>query len=302
MNSKFLNFRKKWNAMRWVLPALIVITLLVFFPIFYSFRLSFYRYFLQWIDRVPEFIGWENYINVFHDAELLKSCKILGVMIGIGLPTEFLLGFALALILNKPFTGKRLIVAILTIPYLIAPTEAGLIFKTLYQPQFGMINNVVNLFTGKSIDIDWVGDSTLALYSVTAIDVWRTTPFIMLTLLAGLAAIPGELYEAAEVDRANVFQKFWYITLPLLKWPIMVILMIRIIDLFKFFDIPYILTGGGPGTATRTPSMYIYEVGLRFFRGGYGSALSLVMLAILAIFSYLYVKLIERKRKRKGVI
>jgi multiple sugar transport system permease protein len=276
-----LRIRRRKTAYLLVLPAVVVILAITIFPLIYSFRMTFFNYFLS-SGKPPAFIGFNNWRDVFRDREFQGSLLITLKVVIPALLLEFLSGMVLAVLLNRKLVARGLIISLLAIPIMIAPAAAGLAFRLLYDPTYGPINEILAHLVGKLVQIDWLASKTIALYSIVLVDIWQQTPFIMLVLLAGLSAIPVDVYEAATIDGASRAQIFGRITLPLLRSVITVALLIRTIDLLKFFDLVFILTMGGPASSTETASFYTYLEGIRFFRVGYAAALSYVLL-ILAI-------------------
>ena len=163
-------------------------------------------------------------------------------------------------------------------------------FKMLYTPQWGPINHILGMPFGEILEIDWLGNPQIAPIAVIIADVWQWSPFVMLIVLAGLLSIPTEIYDASRIDGASGWNSFKYITLPLISFPLTVAVILRSIDLFKLFDLPFIMSQGGPAGSTETVTIYTYLVGIRFFRVGYGAALSIMLLLLVIIVSRFLVK------------
>lgn len=288
--------KKKKVGYLMVLPTVLLIVGITIFPLIYSIRMSFSQYFLT-SGRPAKFIGVKNWKNVVVDQKFWRSLLTTMKIVVPALFFEFVLGFLLALLLNRKLKGRGLMISLLATPVMIAPATAGLAFRLLYSPKYGPFNDLLSRIAGKTVIVDWLGSTKLAVYAITAVDIWQQTPFIMLVLLAGLSAIPDDINEAARIDGGTTLQLFRYITLPLLKSVITVALLIRSIDLLKFFDLVFILTMGGPASSTETVSLYSYFVGLRFFRVGYGAALSFVILAIVIILSNILLKVMKHEEQ-----
>jgi multiple sugar transport system permease protein len=201
---------------------------------------------------------------------------------------EFLIGLMLALILAREFAGCRFLRTLFALPVMIAPLAASIIWRIIYDNSFGILNYTIN-FVGFKPPL-WLGDPKLAPFSIGIIDIWQTTPFMMLLLIAGLQSIPLELYEAAAVDGATGMKTFIHITLPSLRRVVMVALMFRTMDALRIFDTVFVLTGGGPGNATETLSVYCYKYGFRHFHMGFASAATLVFLGIIVSIVFPLVK------------
>ena len=288
--------KRKRIAYLFILPTVIIILIITIFPLIYSLRISLTRYYLP-SGIPPRFIGLKNYIQIFRDTKV-KDSIIVTLKIAIpALVLEFSLGLTIALLLNRITKGKSILTSIITAPMLISPAAAGMAFRLLYHPTYGPINSFLSLFflDSSSLKIDWLGSSRLAIYSIMLVDVWQMTPFIILVLLAGLTSIPEELYESGKIDGGSALQLFRGITLPLLRMPIIVAVLIRLIDLLKFFDLVYILTFGGPARTTETITFYTYFTGIRFFEVGYGAALSFVLLYLIIILSSIFLKVTRKK-------
>ena len=182
---------------------------------------------------------------------------------------------------------------------MVAPVAVGFLWWTILDANYGPMNHlVVDILHLANDKISWTADANVALFSIMLVDIWQYTPFMMLILLAGLRSIPAEPYEAALIDGASGFTLFKYITLPLLKPAILVALLIRVIDSFKIYDLVYLLTYGGPGTATEVASFYIYLRGFKHFRISYAAALSYIILVISAVLITLLVNIIRRGMRR----
>jgi len=264
-----------------VLPAIIVLSIVYFYPLFYNIDLSF----SDWpiLENLPKtYVGLENYASLF-SSQVFQGVVFNTVKFTlVSVPIEFFLGLGLALLLNREIKGKNVFVTLLSLPMIIAPVIAALAWRWMFNFDFGALNYVLSFVGVKPVL--WTGDPNISLYSVVVADVWTTTPFMMLLLYAGIQMIPTHLYEAARVDGASTTQIFWHITLPSLKSVLIVALMIRTIDAFtKLFDIVYIITGGGPGYSSMVLPIYAYKVALTFFDLGKGAAISVITLLFSAI-------------------
>jgi len=264
-----------------VLPAIIVLSIVYFYPLFYNIDLSF----SDWpiLENLPKtYVGLENYASLF-SSQVFQGVVFNTVKFTlVSVPIEFFLGLGLALLLNREIKGKNVFVTLLSLPMIIAPVIAALAWRWMFNFDFGALNYVLSFVGVKPVL--WTGDPNISLYSVVVADVWTTTPFMMLLLYAGIQMIPTHLYEAARVDGASTIQIFWHITLPSLKSVLIVALMIRTIDAFtKLFDIVYIITGGGPGYSSMVLPIYAYKVALTFFDLGKGAAISMITLLFSAI-------------------
>jgi len=284
--------KTKYVSVLFVGPALIVMNLLGLFPLIYSFYVSFHRWILVKPHLGFTFVGLGNYIKLFSDPVFLHSLGVTVHLTAVAVGSQFGLGFGIALLTNvevrkyQPIKGVRIMRTALLIPYMLMPVTVGTIWRMLYDPRYGLINYFLGL-----VGIPprtWVGDPTLALYSIAVADTWQCTAFIMLITIAGLKALPRWPYEAASIDGASVWQTFRYITLPLLKPVLLVAIVMRLIDAFRIFDKIMVLTYGGPGETTLTLSVFTYRTGFAFYKMGYASAASYIMLAIVLVISLVF--------------
>ena len=267
-------------------PGVLLLALVIVFPIGSALFTSLYDYTLI-TPNYDTFLGFDNFHHAFTDekfghALLVTLWFVLAVVI-----LEFIIGFSVALALNAVERGKSIYYLILLLPLLMNPVVVGLIWRMLLHPQLGIVNYVLSL-VGISA-VNWLGDSKIAFWTVILVDIWHQVSFMSVLLLAGLAALPQEPYEAAHVDGASMLQTFWYITLPLMRPVIMVTLLIRLIFAVKTYDLIYIMTRGGPGDATDLVSYYIYRSAFVGLNIGQASAMSAILLLIvLALTAYLY--------------
>ncbi|HEX2885193.1 sugar ABC transporter permease [Vineibacter terrae] len=268
---------------RWltIAPALLVLFGLTLLPIADLVRMSLHD--ITWSGGVARWrwVGGANYAALAGDQ--LFAAGILNTVIFavVGVSLQMVLGFALALFTSKLARGQTVYRTIFLLPILVPGIVIGAIWKLMYNVDFGVINQLAGVLG--IAPHDWLGDPATALLSVIVVNIWHWTPFCYLLLLAGLESLPRDVYEAATVDGASAWQELRHVTLPMMLPTIVVTLVFRLIIAFKVFDEVYLLTGGGPGTATEVVSFSIYR---RFFtedRVGYGSALSIVTLFIMAL-------------------
>jgi len=282
-----------------LLPAITLILALTIMPLIYSLYLSVTNYEMGRPHIEIRFVGLQNYIEAIMDARFLTALIRTFLFVAVVVSSEFVLGLILALALNRNFRGRNLVMILLTIPFMVAPVAVGFLWWTIFDTNYGPMNHlVVDILHLANNKISWTGDPNIALYSIMLVDIWQYTPFVMLILLAGLRSIPAEPYEAALIDGASGLALFRHITLPLLKPAILVSLLIRIIDSFKIYDLVYLLTYGGPGTATEVASFYIYLRGFKHFRISYAAALSYIILIISAILVTVLINIVRKGMRR----
>lgn len=280
-------------AALFLLPAVVIIALTTLYPLAYSLFLSGHSWNMSipTSHPVPNFPA--NYTALLSDPQFLSSIRTTLVFVGVSVVIELVIGMALALLITSSLRYLGLVRTVLLIPVMIAPVVVGILWRTLYHTDYGPINDALGMLglPGR----EWLGDPANALLSVIIVEVWQQTPVVTLILAAGLASIPVELGEAARVDGASGLRVFRHITLPLLRRVILVVLLLRIMDLFKTFDVVYTLTQGGPGGATDVISNLIYRTGLRAFQLGSASAMSWVFLVIVVLVSLGFVRQVMRR-------
>ncbi len=261
----------------WIAPALGLLFALSIYPLLYSVKVSF-------TSEAGHLTG-SHYARIFSDRLFAVACWQTAVYAVLALIAEFLLGLGLALLVDSLTRGRGVFRAGLLTPMLLPPVVAAVIWRLIYNPQFGVLNGTLRQMGISTARLTWTSGESSALLSVVLVDIWEWTPFLFLLLSAGLQAIPQEPYEAARIDGASAWQVFRDITLPLLKPAIALALLLRAMDLARIFDQIFILTQGGPGMATETVSLYIYRTAFRFFNFGYAAAMSFVVLALTTVFA-----------------
>jgi multiple sugar transport system permease protein len=256
------------SGYRYVAPALGLLGGVALFPLLYVIYLSFYRRLL--IFDISKFVGLENYRFLLQDERFWNALQNTAYFTGVSVSAQLLLGLGIALLLNRSFRGKDWVRALILVPWVIPTVVSARMWEWIYNPEFGILNFLLGA------KINWLGTPGLALHAAIFADVWKTTPFVVILLLAGLQIIPRELYQAARVDGAGAWAAFRRITLPLLMPVLLVALIFRMLDAWRVFDVIYVLTGGGPANTTETLSLYAYKMLFQTLQFGYGSALSVV--------------------------
>lgn len=267
-------------------PSLVVLFLIILFPVLSALYTSLHDYTLI-APNFDTFTGLANFKLALADAEFRHSAWLtMRFVIGVVL-LEFVIGFAVALMLNKVERFKPVYYAILLCPLLMNPVIVGLIWRMFLHPNLGIVNYLLSTIGIGAVN--WLGDTKVAIWTVILVDIWHQVSFMIVLLLAGLSSLPKEPYEAARVDGANAFQCFIHITLPIMRTVIVVTLLIRLIFAVKTYDLIYIMTRGGPGTATDFVSYFIYRTAFVSLNIGEASAMSIILLtAILGLTAYLY--------------
>lgn len=290
--------RKQWEPLAFASPALILIAFVIVFPLGYSFLLSLQNFDLS-VGPDAEYIGLGNYVEALaHDERFRGSLWNTAAIITPALVLELLLGLGIALLLNRNIRARPILTALLAIPPMVSPVMAGMAWRMMFGVKYGAINNLGRQLGIIDVYFDWFATPFLSAATVVLVDVWHNTPFMMLVLLAGLQSIPQELYEAARADGASAVQRFWWITLPLLKFTMAVAVMIRMIDLTKLFGLIFIMTFGGPGGATETVAFETYLVGFKDFRMGYAAALSYVIILGVLVLTAIFLRVSRTREAR----
>ena len=278
--------RREDSGNKFIFPAILLLSVVTIYPIFYVFYLSLHRKLL--IFDISRFVGIENYMFLFRDDRFWNALKNTVYFTGISVSLELILGLSIAILLQRSFRLKGLVRALVLIPWAIPTVVSAKMWEWIYNTDFGILNYIIGS------KINWLGTPFLALNAAVFMDVWKTTPFVAILLVAGLQVIPQEMYQAAKVDGAGRWDTFKTITLPLLKPVILVVLLFRTLDAFRIFDAIYVLTGGGPANATETLSIYAYKVLFQTLQFGYGSTLSVVVFLCTGCMSVLYIKLLSK--------
>jgi len=291
--------RKQWEPLAFASPSLFLIALVIVFPLIYSFYLSLQNFDFS-VGPDYEYIGGKNYVEALvKDQRFLGSVWNTAVIIAPSLALELLLGLGIALLLSRATRGRPIITALLAIPAMVSPVMAAMAWRMMFGVKFGAINNLGRQVGLLDVYFDWFATPFLSIVSVVLVEIWHNTPFMMLVLLAGIQSIPQELYEAARADGASPWQRFWSITLPLLKFTMVVGVMIRLIDLTKLFGLIFVLTYGGPGSSTETVAFTTYLAGFKDFRMSYAAALSYVIVGGVLVLTLIFLW-IQRLREAKA--
>ena len=271
---------------RLTLPTQILILFIAVFPLLMQLYISLTDWSplegTGWWRAWELWNGFANYTDLLDDRRLWGALWRTFVVMIVCVPAEFLLGLGLATLFMDDFPGKRVFYSILLMPMMVVPAVAGYMFFMLFQSG-GPVNGILSSLTGLDIAVAWLSDPKLALVAVMIADIWQWTPLMFLILLAGLVGVPDDQLKAATLLGASWRQRFFSIMLPRIKTVLIIALAIRVIEIFKIFDTLYIMTGGGPGTATETISVYIYKITTQDLIWGYVAAIALVILIALSV-------------------
>ncbi|NPV52439.1 MAG: sugar ABC transporter permease [Firmicutes bacterium] len=280
--------RKEWYAgATFLIPTVLFLGFTSLYPLIYALILSFHRLDLKF-GTEARFIGLGNYLRALTDPFFGKSVITTVLFVIITVAGETVLGMVIALLVSQQRGYYRLARSLLLIPLVMTPVVIGILWRMLFNPDFGLINYIVTLLGGHKLS--WLGTPSLALVGVMLVDIWEWTPFVALCFVSGITALPYNTVEAALVDGASSWQLFWRVTLPLLRPVILVTVLLRLLDAFKVVDTIYVMTAGGPGNTTKLLSLFIYEMGLKYFNIGYASALSWIFIVLMLVLTFYFLK------------
>ncbi len=275
----------------WILPAILVYGIFKLGPLIGGIYLAL----LRW-DGIedPRFIGLRNFDKILNDKLTLM---VLGNNVEYAVITvvgKIVLSLFLAVMLNQALRGRTFYRTGLFMPVVMSFVVIGILWRWLFNTEFGLINNLLENLGLGFLALDWLGDTDIALKSLTLVDIWKWYGFHMVIFLAGLQSIPDELYEAARIDGASAWQQFLHVTLPMLQ-PVMIVnVTISVMGAFNVFDIPYVMTEGGPANSTNVMALHIFLRGFKFYRFGFSAALSYVLLTIVTLVAALQLWLMTR--------
>jgi multiple sugar transport system permease protein len=277
-----------------LLPGLIVLAAIIIFPLLFTIRVSF----SSWDVVKPglDWIGGQNYSRLFADGRFWEALRRLSFMAVGSVLLQYALGFGLALLVWRDVLMKRFVRVLFLVPMMTTPVIMSVVWRTILHESLGPANDIVQLLGFEPVT--WLSTGGMAMVSVILVETWQWTPFMFLLLLAGLLSLPRDPYMAAAIDGAGPFRTFFSVTFPLMA-PISIgAIMIRLIEASKIMETVYVLTSGGPGTATETSSYYIYIRGMRDYQIGYSATLSITYLVIMIISLTVIAKILTRNIAR----
>lgn len=284
--------RRNFGPYLWVLPAVLIYFVFKLAPMIGGVYLAL----LQWDGIEPaKFVGLQNFQRILDDEiiglALWNNVKYaVGTVIG-----KTVLALFLALLLHQALRGRSFYRTALFLPVVMSFVVVGILWAWLYNAQFGLINSLLRGLGLEALILDWLGDTRVALWSLMVVDIWKWYGFHMVIFLAGLQTIPAELYEAARIDGATRWRQFLHITLPLLQPVMLVNVTLSLMGAFNVFDIPYVMTEGGPANSTMVMALHIYVRGFKFYRFGYSAAMSYVLLTLVTILAAIQMRLMSRE-------
>jgi len=289
------------RAIAWlfIAPTILLLLAINIFPLIWTIWLSFTNYKANRPNAPVKWLGVEHYGDILSDPDVWHAMQVTAHFVIWTVAIETVLGFALAYLIDRRFRGHGFWTTVILVPMMLSPAVVGNFWKFLYQPQIGLFNYVVTFFTGGDpASFQMLGEVSLAPWAIVLVDVWMWTPYVMLICLAGLRSIPDYIYEAAEVDRASAWRRFWSITLPMALPFIMLAVLFRGIENFKMFDMVNLLTGGGPGSTTETASITLKREAFESWKTGYSSAFAIILFVAVFGLANIYVKALNRVKQR----
>ncbi len=281
--------RETFSNYAYLLPAAVCLGGTVLFPILKAIHMSLYHNVLS-RPQDYHFIGLGNYLRMIQDPTFWLTLKNSFTWVFFSVSMQFVLGFLGALLLNAEFKGRAFCRTLNLLPWIIPGVVVGLVWEYLYQPNYGPVNDILRRVGLLRVPIAWLSEPAFAMASVIFANIWRGIPFFTIMILAGLQAIPDEVYEAATVDGASVTQRFWHVTLPMLRPIIVVATATRIIWTFNYADLIFVMTSGGPANATQITSSYTLLTAYTDLDFGYAATLSVILLVIMLVFTAFYLK------------
>ncbi|MFP2897237.1 carbohydrate ABC transporter permease [Corallococcus sp. 4LFB] len=284
--------RERRQAYLLVAPAVLVLAVVALYPVLAAVWLSLHRFILVFGER--RFTGLENYAYLVGDARFWSALGNTAYFTAVAVTVELLLAVPLALLLNRAFPGRGLLRASVLVPWAIPTVVSARLWAWMFNPDYGLINRMLG-----GAEVNWLGAPGYALHAAILVDVWKTTPFVALLVLAGLQGIPEDLYKAARVDGASGWRQFRSITLPLLRPALLLAVLFRSLDAFRVFDAIYVLTEGGPANTTETLSIYAYKTLMRSGDFGYGSALSVATFLCVVLLAVVWLRWLGREEGRR---
>jgi multiple sugar transport system permease protein len=279
------------HAAPFVAPALAVLCVVNVLPFLWSIGVSFFHFRADRPNTPPRFLGLDNYLDLITDPDIWEHFVNTGGMIALSVCLQFIVGALLAFLFHRRFRGRRLAMMLVLAPMLLSTVAVGTFFSLFYDPTFGIVSALVRPFTGSTFAP--LGTPFSATMSLVAADAWMWSPFVMLLLLAGLDGVPAYLVEAAEVDRASPWRRFWTVIFPAVRSVMLLALLFRTIESFNMFDLIYTITNGGPGVATESVSTEIYDTAFVLFESGRASALGNISVFVVIVLTRVYFQAIR---------
>jgi multiple sugar transport system permease protein len=287
----------RWMAWLFCGPTILLLLAFNIFPLIWTIYLSFTNYRANRPSAGVDNVGNSNYARLLGNEDVWGYLQSTAHFLFWTILLQLLIGFALAWFINHKFKGHAWLTTLILLPMMLSPAVVGTFWTYFFQPQYGIFNYIVDFFGGTN-QFSMLGDVKLAPWAIVLVDTWMWTPYVMLLLLAGLRSIPAYIYEAAEVDRASEWTKFWRITLPMILPFIILAVLFRSIENFKMFDLVNQLTNGGPGSVTELASINLKREAFEKWRTGYSSAFAIILFVSIYGMSNVLVRYLDRVKQR----
>lgn len=287
------------RAITWafIAPTVFLLLAINIFPLLWTIYLSFTNYRANRLTKPIEWVGLKNYERLLNKQDIWEYLQATAHFLSWTMVLQVVLGLGLALLINKQFKTHSFWTTVILLPMMLSPAVVGTFWTYLYQPQTGIFSYIVNVFADVG-PVDMIGSVALAPWSIILVDTWMWTPYVMLICLAGLRSIPDYIYEAAEVDRASAWRRFWSITLPMVLPFLMLAILFRAIENFKMFDMVVELTSGGPGSTTELASINLKREAFEKWKTGYSSAFAIILFVTIFGAANIYVKALNAVKNR----
>lgn len=282
--------RQRLVAYGLIAPSLLLIMGVMAYPMIYNVVLSFHTRILSRPALGTSFVGLANYIEAIQDPLFRQVFAQTLYFVVVSLAIELVIGMGLALVLHRRFPGRGLVRGLILLPWMMSPLVAAFSWAWLLNDAYGLVNYLLLKVGLLNAPVAWLATEGLAMKAIIGVDVWREVPFVTIVLLAGLQSIPPEVHEAARVDGASSVRAFFHVTLPLLKPSILIALLMRTMVAVRLFELPFVMTRGGPAGSTEMLATYTYKVAFQSFNMGYASTLAVVILLVSLAMSLIYIR------------
>lgn len=285
------NVKNALGAYLFLSPTLVVFSIFILFPVIFSLYLSFHQW--NMFSTEATYIGLANYQRIISSPEFWEVLRHTAFYTAGTVPLNMILALVAAYFLNKKIAGRKWLRVAFFAPVVVSPVAAAVIWRWIYEPNFGLLNYMLGWFGIASVN--WLNDPTAAMFALIVMGVWKTFGINMVLFSAGLQGIPDHYYEAAELDGAGPWDRFWHITVPLLSPTTFFILVMSVIGSFQVFDLVYVLTSGGPLGSTKVLVFYLYEHAFKFFEMGYASAVAYFMFGLIFVLTMLQIRSLRKR-------
>jgi len=293
LDAKSAAARRGWSDLSirnlFIIPTIVFLIVFNIFPLIYSLGYSFTD-FRASVSEPAKWVGLQNYRELLNDPNIWRNFWVTAHYVIVSVGGQVIVGFGLALLLNRSFPMKGLVTTLLLLPMMMSMAVVGLFWKLLYDPSWGPVNHALGLG-----NFEWLSNPDMALYAIAITDIWMWAPFVMLLSLAGLSAVPKHLYEAAEIDRAGSFYTFTRITMPLVTPILLIAIIFRTMEAFKTFDLAFIMSGQ---PSTEMISIRLYKMAFQEWQTGRSSALAYLVLIVVVAITNIYVKYLNKVKER----